>query len=68
MQLTNILRDVGEDYQRGRIYLPSKLLAHYQLNPTDLHGPIPSANFIRLWEHEAQIAMNKTRNHLSNQP
>ena len=48
MQLTNILRDVGEDYQRGRIYLPSKLLAHYQLNPTDLHGPIPSANFIRL--------------------
>ena len=24
-----------------------------------MHGPIPSANFIRLWEHEAQIAMNK---------
>jgi 15-cis-phytoene synthase len=27
MQLTNILRDVGEDFQRGRIYLPGEELA-----------------------------------------
>jgi phytoene synthase len=27
MQLTNICRDVGEDWERGRLYLPSDLLA-----------------------------------------
>ncbi|AWN22923.1 phytoene/squalene synthase family protein [Deinococcus irradiatisoli] len=29
MQLTNILRDVGEDLARGRIYLPQTLLARH---------------------------------------
>ena len=29
MQLTNILRDVGEDLARGRVYLPSRLMAEY---------------------------------------
>ena len=58
MQLTNILRDVGEDYQHGRIYLPTECLHHYQLQPADLAARTPSAHFIALWEHEAQIAMS----------
>lgn len=29
MQLTNIARDVQEDWQRGRLYLPSELLARH---------------------------------------
>lgn len=29
MQLTNILRDVGDDYARGRIYLPQEDLARF---------------------------------------
>jgi 15-cis-phytoene synthase len=29
MQLTNILRDVGEDLERGRLYLPQHLLDEY---------------------------------------
>ena len=36
MQLTNILRDVGEDLQRGRMYLPLKTLAGYGLAPSDI--------------------------------
>lgn len=36
MQLTNILRDVGEDAQRGRCYLPAEDLARFQLTPTDV--------------------------------
>ncbi|HCT56077.1 MAG TPA: phytoene/squalene synthase family protein [Gemmatimonas aurantiaca] len=32
MQLTNILRDVGEDARRGRCYLPSEELAQYGLS------------------------------------
>ena len=33
MQLTNILRDVGEDAQRGRCYLPADDLARFGLVP-----------------------------------
>jgi len=31
MQLTNILRDVGEDFHRGRIYLPRESFSQFQL-------------------------------------
>lgn len=36
MQLTNILRDVGEDLARGRIYLPEDMLEAYGVKPKDL--------------------------------
>jgi len=36
MQLTNILRDVGEDLDAGRVYLPTSLLAQYGLCRADL--------------------------------
>ncbi|KAA8526190.1 hypothetical protein F0562_008071 [Nyssa sinensis] len=35
-QLTNILRDVGEDARRGRIYLPQDELAHAGLSADDI--------------------------------
>lgn len=35
-QLTNILRDVGEDAQRGRIYLPLEDLARFNYTEQDL--------------------------------
>jgi phytoene synthase len=39
LQLTNILRDVGEDAQRGRIYLPQEDLRRFGLCDEDiLHG------------------------------
>jgi phytoene synthase len=36
MQLTNILRDVGEDLARGRLYLPLDLMSRHGLAPEDL--------------------------------
>jgi 15-cis-phytoene synthase len=36
MQMTNILRDVGEDLDRGRVYLPLEWLAGYGLDASDL--------------------------------
>ena len=36
MQLTNILRDVGEDAQRGRCYLPAEDLARFGLATHDV--------------------------------
>lgn len=36
MQLTNILRDVGEDARRGRCYLPADDLVAFDLTPHDV--------------------------------
>jgi phytoene synthase len=36
LQLTNILRDVGEDWQRGRLYLPLDELAAFGLSEADI--------------------------------
>jgi len=38
MQLTNILRDVKEDYERGRIYLPQDELRRFGITDTFLRG------------------------------
>lgn len=37
-QLTNILRDVAEDLDRGRIYLPLEDLRRFGMTPDDLHA------------------------------
>ena len=39
MQLINVLRDINEDYENGRIYLPVEALASHNLKPSDLGNP-----------------------------
>ncbi len=36
MQLTNILRDVREDYERGRVYLPAEDLRRFECSAPDV--------------------------------
>lgn len=36
LQLTNILRDVAEDAERGRIYLPQSMLEKHSVNEVDI--------------------------------
>src|SRR5690606_6945429 len=36
MQLTNILRDVGEDWRNGRLYLPLDVLARHGITEGDI--------------------------------
>lgn len=36
LQLINIIRDVGDDARRGRIYLPQDELAKFNVTPTDI--------------------------------
>lgn len=45
MQLTNVCRDVSEDWQRGRLYLPDELLARHGAGGlgAQLGGPLPDA-------------------------
>ncbi|MBC7087979.1 MAG: phytoene/squalene synthase family protein [Tissierellales bacterium] len=56
MQLTNILRDVGEDFENGRVYLPKELFEKYSYTYDELSKKIINDNFINLWEHEAKLA------------
>lgn len=68
MQITNILRDIGEDYKtRKRIYIPEELLEKYDVKPSYLEEYLSyksgngfrkaiSDNFIALWEELANLA------------
>jgi len=40
LQITNILRDVGEDWRNGRLYLPLDELAAFGLSEADLAGAV----------------------------
>ena len=40
MQLTNVLRDVGEDIQRDRVYLPLDELERNEMTEAELNGKI----------------------------
>jgi phytoene synthase len=48
MQLTNILRDVGEDARRGRLYLPLDELAAFGCDPEAILSGRPSGRFREL--------------------
>ena len=40
LQLTNILRDVGEDWKRGRLYLPQEELEDFGVGEDDLEAGV----------------------------
>lgn len=48
MQLTNILRDVGEDLGRGRLYLPAEWLQRYGVRVEDLQAGRMTPEYRRL--------------------
>ena len=57
LQLTNILRDVGEDLSNGvRIYLPLADLARFQYTERDLIGRVYDGRFVALMAYEAERA------------
>lgn len=55
-QLTNIIRDVGEDARRGRIYLPQDDLARFGVAPSDVLRAQASPAFVELMRFEAERA------------
>ncbi|AJP48488.1 phytoene synthase [Rugosibacter aromaticivorans] len=55
-QLTNIIRDVGEDARRGRIYLPQEDLARFGVTESDILQARYSANFQRLMAFQIERA------------
>ncbi|WP_440857662.1 phytoene/squalene synthase family protein [Staphylococcus shinii] len=57
MQITNILRDVGEDFQNGRIYLSEEKLAQYQVELHSTYYEGVNSDYIELWESYATEAV-----------
>lgn len=55
-QLTNILRDVKEDAQRNRIYLPLDDLARFDVSEEEILHSVYNDNFVRLMQFEAARA------------
>ncbi len=55
-QLTNIIRDVGEDARRGRIYLPQEDLDRFGVVATDVLRARTSPAFVELMRFEAERA------------
>jgi phytoene synthase len=56
LQLTNILRDLGEDARRGRIYLPQEDLTACGYTVQELHGGVVNDAFLRLMGLEIERA------------
>jgi phytoene synthase len=50
MQLTNILRDVGEDLSMGRVYLPRADLERFGCAPEPLHAARADVDRLIRWE------------------
>jgi len=57
LQMTNILRDVGEDYRNGRLYLPCEELAFYGISETD----IAKGHVTENWRRFMKFQIDRTR-------
>jgi phytoene synthase len=55
-QLTNILRDIGEDYRRDRVYIPKSFMIAHHYSLSDLHHSLINDSFIAMWEELASFA------------
>lgn len=55
-QLTNIIRDVGEDARKGRIYLPVNELQQFNVTAADILNARHGENFEKLMRFQAQRA------------
>ena len=56
MQLTNIARDVKEDWDFGRIYLPQDEMARFDYSEEDLQGGVVNKQFVNLMQFQAERA------------
>jgi phytoene synthase len=56
LQLTNILRDIKEDAERGRIYLPQDELEHFGYSEAELLAGVYNEPFRRLMAFQAERA------------
>ena len=56
MQLSNFLRDIGEDWRRGRVYLPLEDLARFEYTERDLASGVVDGRFVDLMRFQIDRA------------
>jgi 15-cis-phytoene synthase len=56
LQLTNIIRDVGDDARKGRIYLPVEDLQRFEVPAHQILKATPSAQFTELMRFQTERA------------
>ncbi|MCE1273907.1 MAG: phytoene/squalene synthase family protein [Chlorobiales bacterium] len=56
MQLTNILRDIGEDIDRGRIYVPLEDLRRFNYSRDEFMSKTMNGNFVDLMKFQIERA------------
>jgi len=56
LQLTNVIRDVGEDALRGRIYLPVNELQQFDVKAHEILNRVHSDRFVALMRFQAERA------------
>jgi 15-cis-phytoene synthase len=57
LQMTNILRDVGEDYRNGRIYLPRDEMRSFGIRDGDLKAGVVTSQ----WRKFMRFELDRTR-------
>jgi len=57
LQITNILRDIGEDYQNGRLYLPLEELRQFGIHEADL----ATGRVTLAWRQFMKFQIDRTR-------
>ena len=65
LQLTNIIRDVGEDARLGRIYLPQEDLKRFQVSENDIFDAQATPEFAELMRFQAARAGDAYREALA---
>jgi phytoene synthase len=61
LQLTNILRDVAEDWQRGRLYLPLDELAAFGLAAEDVAAGVAAGRGNPRWRNFMRFQIERNR-------
>lgn len=56
LQLTNILRDIKADKDRGYIYIPQEDLKRFNYTEEDIYNEVYNENFVKLMNFEVQRA------------
>lgn len=62
LQMTNILRDVAEDWKAGRMYLPQDELRSFDLTEASIAESVTSGYVNGRWEAFMQFQVARTRN------
>lgn len=61
LQMTNILRDVAEDWERGRLYLPLDELEAFNITMEDLAESLQTGRYGSSWRAFMKFQIERTR-------